>query len=341
MITELCVIGHASNLGGADTELDHQIYCWQNMGIKVHICHTGELSPRLLDMKLQDRGCIYHKSRDWPSLKGFHVISFCNGRFLENLEIIKIYAKTATFVNCMTWAFRKEIEFQRKGLIDFHLYQTDHGMDMIGSKLKNLGKPYRAIRVDPYFKRDDFPFIINRSNETFKFGRISRGDAQKFNVHQLDIYKKFYSKKPKDGIIMGWGPKTISKYPNQSIPNYIKTYPECGISQQDFYKHCDSVIMSTDTFENLPRVGMESISSGSVLVVDNRGGWKHLVNNGVTGFLCNDVNDFITKSTLLANNDNIRESMRHEAIKKLDVTWGMEAAMKSWDKVFTQVEKLK
>ena len=30
-----------------------------------------------------------------------------------------------------------------------------------------------------------------------------------------------------------------------------------------------------------------------------------------------------------------------KSIKKLDETWGMEAAMKSWDRVFTEWEKLR
>jgi len=51
MIDELCVIGHPSRLGGADTELDHQIHCWQLMGIKVHICHTDALDANCFSMK--------------------------------------------------------------------------------------------------------------------------------------------------------------------------------------------------------------------------------------------------------------------------------------------------
>lgn len=43
MIDTVCIIGHPSRLGGADTELDHQIYCWQAMGVDVHVCHTGPI----------------------------------------------------------------------------------------------------------------------------------------------------------------------------------------------------------------------------------------------------------------------------------------------------------
>jgi hypothetical protein len=86
MLEALCVIGHPSRLGGADTELDHQITCWRAMGVEVHICHTGELDSHLKGMQLEARGCVYHTPRDWESLEGMHCISFCNGDFLSNLQ---------------------------------------------------------------------------------------------------------------------------------------------------------------------------------------------------------------------------------------------------------------
>ena len=38
---DICVIGYPSRVGGADTELDHQIRVWQALGVKVHLIHTG------------------------------------------------------------------------------------------------------------------------------------------------------------------------------------------------------------------------------------------------------------------------------------------------------------
>ena len=99
MIDELCVIGHPSRLGGADTELDHQIHCWQAMGIRVHVCPTGRLDTNLVAMKLEERGCIYHQPNDWPSVTGLHCISFCNAGFLSGLPEIQKHARTTSFVN--------------------------------------------------------------------------------------------------------------------------------------------------------------------------------------------------------------------------------------------------
>ena len=49
---EICVIGFPSRVGGADTELDHQIRVWQALGIRVHLIHTGELDEGLRAMRM-------------------------------------------------------------------------------------------------------------------------------------------------------------------------------------------------------------------------------------------------------------------------------------------------
>jgi hypothetical protein len=56
--------------------------------------------------------------------------------------------------------------------------------------------------------------------------------------------------------------------------------------------------------------------------------------------LCDNERDFIKHSELLANNDDLRKTMRHAALDKLNDKWGKEHSMKSWAIVFDQWEKL-
>jgi glycosyltransferase involved in cell wall biosynthesis len=351
MIKELCVVGHPSFVGGADTELLDQIKCWSKMGIKIYICHTGPIVPYFKTMNLSEKyGCIYLRPRHWNDVTGFHCISFCNGEYLSNIQHIKKYARSTSFVNCMTWNFEKEVKAQSEGWIDFHLYQTDHGMMRISRNLHHLGK-YKALRFDPYFDTSAFPFHKNRPNDHFRFGRISRCDLAKYAEDQFNIYDRFQSPVPKSGVILGWGERVRAKYnlshkdlkrtPKRSeiYKDYIELFREGVITQQNFYKFCDVLIMSTETYENLPRVGFECMSSGSVMIVNDRGGWKLQVNDGETGYLCNKTSDFIEKATLLANNPSLKEDLRLKAREKLDNEWGLERAMKSWDLVFKEWEK--
>jgi len=331
-IGDLCVIGHPSRLGGADTELDHQIRCWHAMGIRVHLCHTGPLDQGLRQMRMKDRGCVYHESREWQSLEGLHCIAYCNGDFLSALPEIKKYARTTTFVNCMTWNFDKELEMQERGLIDFHLYQTPHAFERVSPKLASLGT-YRPLMVTPHFHAADFPYIDKRPTNTFRFGRISRGDADKYGSRQLWIYETMTAPVLKEGWILGWDSRAAEKFGRQP-DSYIHTFPEGGKSQREFYKFCDAIIMTTETFENLPRVGFEAMASGSLLVVDNRGGWKLQVDQGVTGWLCADDREFVYRSCRCAFETEERDRMRQAAREKLDREWGLESAMQSWERIF-------
>ncbi len=336
MIDALCVIGHPSHVGGADTELDHQITCWLKMGIEVHICHSGNFDANTDAMRLKERGCIYHKNRDWASLEGLHCISFCNGDFLKEAEEIHKYARSTTFVNCMTWNFEDEVRAQEQGLIDFHLYQTEHAFERVSPRLEGLGD-YRPLFFQPYFDATDFPYIDNRSQDKFRFGRISRSDADKFGPRQLWIYETMTAPVLKEGLILGWGEKVEQKFEKRPEP-YIQALPPNAISQRAFYSQCDAIIMTTDTFENLPRVGFEAMASGSILIVDNRGGWKLQVEDGVTGWLCNDDREFVYKASRCAFEYEERNAMRQAAFEMLQEKWGMQSAMDSWESVFTKWE---
>jgi len=242
----------------------------------------------------------------------------------------------------MTWVFRKEIEMHKLGLIDFFLYQTEHAKQMISKHLIPASRhPFRSVMNVPYFDPKPFTFYFNRPRDKFRFGRISRADPAKYHKDQFKIYEQFKSPVPKDGIVMGWNDKITKHYGfNESPVSSVKILPEMGITQQEFYKHCDCLIQQANTFENLPRVGMEAMASGTILICDNRGGWKLEIDDGVTGFLCNNTEEFIEKSTFLANNPEVREQMRFSALKKLMMTWSFEKAKESWTKIFNEVEKL-
>lgn len=333
----LCVIGHPIRLGGADTELDHQIACWLAMGIEVHICHTGELDANLKGMELERRGCVYHRPHDWASLAGLHCISFRNGEFLSNLKEIRKHARSTSFVNCMTWNFDREVQGQEQGLIDFHLYQTEHAYERVSQKLKDKGV-YRPLFFRPYFDASEFPYTDNRPLDKFRFGRISRDDGDKYGGQQLWIYETMTAPVLKDGLILGWGANADRKFGRKPEP-YIQALPPGSLTQRAFYAQCEAIIMTTDTFENLPRVGFEAMASGSVLVVDNRGGWRLQVDDGQTGWLCNNDREFVYKASRCAFEHEERNQMRQAAREKLEREWGLQAAMDSWAQVFEELEQ--
>lgn len=144
----------------------------------------------------------------------------------------------------------------------------------------------------------------------------------------------------KEGLIVGWNDKIRSKFGRE--PNYyVRILPEGEISQQEFYTFCEAIIMTTDTFENLPRVGFEAMASGSILVVDRRGSWQAQVADGITGWLCNDDREFVYKASRCAFEGKERTRMRVRARERLRQYWGLEAAMKSWEAVLKEIAQLR
>ncbi len=337
MIKEICVIGHPGPLGGADTELDHQIDCWHEMGLKVHLLPVWEPDEVQKAMKMEERGCIYHKAKDWEAAEGMHCISFCNSEFLKNLPKIKKYAKSTTFVNCMTWNFDEEKEMQEKGFIDYHLYQTQHQLAKVSKALKDLGN-YQPFMFKPYFKTDKFPFFRERDTDKFRIGRLSRADPDKYGFMQFWVYEAMTAPLAKEVHCLGWADNVAEKFKSQKIEEFILKYPENAFPAQEVYKGCEAIIMTTDTYENLPRVGFEAMASGSILVVDNRGGWRTQVEDGVTGWLCNDHREMVYKASRCAFEPEERLRMKLAAKSKLESEWGLEAAMKSWAKFFDKLD---
>lgn len=342
-LKRIFVHGFPGMYGGAGTELHHQIIAWVKMGMEVHLIPTWEnVSREPLYMEMISRGVHIHAMNDWSVVEpGDPVIGFCNAEFLNNLPDIRKRTKRTVFVNCMTWLFDKEKQAMADGQIAMFLYQNEDVRQKNMPILKALNRD-SAIRFStfiPYFHADDFPFVEERSNEWFGCGRISRQDADKFARNTLHIYEYFVAPKCKRGLFLGFGEKSERKIGHPY--SWIRTAANHKVvSQQDFYKHCEIVLQPTDTTENWPRIGFESMASGSVLIVDNRGGWKRLVEHGKTGWLCDNERDFIYYASKMAYEPNLRRDMAEAARERGLQLGGLKASMDSWEEIFEQMLQL-
>lgn len=342
LFTRLFVFGFPSLYGGAGTELHHQIIAWRSMGMEVHLIPTYEVTHEALLPVMTELGVHIHRPFDFDCLQpGDPILGFCNSEFLESLPEIRKRTKRTVFVNCMTWLFDKEKEAMAKGDIAMFLYQNEE------VRLKNM-PILRTFNDDPkisfntfkpYFYHADFPFIRERSQEHFGCGRISRQDADKFARNTLCIYEYFVSRKPKEALFLGFDERSAKKI-GSPFPWIRTASDQTVVSQQEFYRHCEIVLQPTDTTENWPRIGLESMSSGSVLIVDNRGGWRQMVEHGKTGWLCDHERDFIYYASKMAYEPNLREDMAEAARLHGLELGGLSASMESWEEVFEVMANL-
>jgi hypothetical protein len=340
MCGKIFVYGFPSLYGGAGTELHHQIGVWRGLGFKVHIIPTdaGYHAETLYPELIAD-GVTVHEHDEFSAIeREAPVIGFCNDRFLENLDAIRQYSANTIFVNCMTWLFELEKQRMAEGKIRTFLYQNEDVRIANSQILRALNPDAETnfLTFRPYFDKSRFPFIEKRDEQFFGCGRISRQDADKYSANTLHIYEYFVAPKLKKGLFLGFDKRSEDKIGKPYA--WIRTavdQNEC--TQQEFYRHCEIVLQPMDTTENWPRVGFEAMASGSVLIVDNRGGWRRQVQHGVTGWLCEHERDFIYYASKMAYEPNLRNEMAHRARAWSEVLGSLEAAKESWAQVFKAI----
>lgn len=342
-IKRIFVVGFPGLYGGAGTELHHQILVWLHMKMEVHLIPTYagyELEP--LYSEMIERGVIVHATNEFSVLEPWDpVLGFCNAEFLNKLPEIRRYSKRTVFLNCMTWLFDTEKDRMARGEIAMFLYQNSDVLEKHEPDLRqyNADPSIRFMAFKPYFEASRFPFITERDQGHFGCGRISRQDADKFAKNTLHIYEYFVSPKWKKALFLGFDHRSEEKIGKPY--DWIRTARDHHeVSQSDFYQHCEIILQPTDTTENWPRVGFEAMSSGSVLIVDNRGGWKRMVEHGKTGWLCDHERDFIYYASKMAYEPNLRADMAEAAKNRALELGGLEASVASWEDVLDAMAKL-
>lgn len=342
-INRIFVVGFPSLYGGAGTELHHQIIIWVLMKKEVHIIPLHEFYKYdSLYSEMLKWGVIIHEPEDWHVLnQGDPVFGFCDLIFLNKLPKIREYTKRTIFVNCMTFLFDKEKEMMSRGMIAMFLYQNDEVREKCMNELKSINNDDRIIykTFKPYFHKLYFPFVNMRCDDSFCCGHISRSDPNKFNANILKIYDEFICELPKKGVFLGFNDACKEKI-GEPFEWIILAKDHNDMSSQDFYGKCKIVLQPSDTIENWPRIGLEAMSSGSVLIVDNRGGWKQMIEHGENGWLCNSDRDFIQYANIMASDVARLKDMSLAAQVRVEKIAGLNVSIESWEEVFEIISRL-
>lgn len=337
---KLYVYGFPSLYGGAGAELHHQIAIWQSLDMEVHLIPTNpgyRYEPLYAEMLAS--GIVVHHHNQFSSIeRDAPVFGFCNSEFLQKIDDIRAYSTNTVFANCMTWLFDMEKKRMAEGKIRTFIYQNEDVRAAHSAALRALNPSAKVnfLAFVPFFDSSRFPFVEQRSSEFFGCGRISRQDADKYARNTLHIYEYFVAPKFKRGLFLGFDKRSEEKIGKPYA--WIRTAAdqnEC--SQEEFYRHCEIVLQPSDTTENWPRVGLEAMASGSVLIVDNRGGWRKQIEHGVTGWLCDHEREFIYYASKMAFEPNLRVEMAHRAKERVKQLSGAGSSQQSWSEIFRTI----
>jgi len=339
LMRKLFIVGFPGLYGGAGTELYHQIKLWVKSfpGIKLTIIPTmqGYVNEPLYK-EMVGLGVTIGDTMDFSAItKDDAVINFCSKTYLDNIHVIAQKTKRTIWVNCMTFLFDKEKEDAGKNNINFYLYQREGVRDFHESELRKLGSKGQFITFKPYFDPDGYEFSV-LNQEFTNIGRISRRDADKFSKSTLHIYEYIVSPKLKRGYFLGYDKMLQAKI--GKMPDWIRGYKDhTEFSVKNFYKTIDFIVQPTETNENWPRVGFEAMFSGKPLLVDDRGGWKHMIEHGKSGFLCKNEREFIYWGSRLAFEPELRIEVANNALIRAKNLSSLEESTESWSQVFEKV----
>lgn len=106
--------------------------------------------------------------------------------------------------------------------------------------------------------------------------------------------------------------------------------------KRKIYSAADYTVVPS-RIDNLPLVIQESIACGTPVIANDVGGIKDLIQNGVTGFISNDISASSLMDTLLFASVNYDYKMRERCAQYAIEYWSMELQGERYRKYFLQL----
>ena len=311
---EIWIGGFPSFFGGADTELDHNIDLWCSKGVEVHLVPLPSYDPLMLE-HCEARGCIAHQYE--PGIfRSKIVASFCNGEFLRMLpEIMNTGRPRAiAWFNCMTWTFQDEITAHQNGWIDYFGFVSDYQQKMLQPQLE-IHRPIKVLAgYRPYYSLTNpsqkLIFNYRVPKEHFAVGRISRDDAGKFSDDMWDIFHKVTAPIPKKVMILGFGSNAKSRCGVPPSKLDWQTWEPNAVPVGKLYNKLHAIIHKTGgSRESYCRIVPEAYASGVPLIVEKDFAFPELIDDGVTGYLCQSSDEMSFRASELAFDETKRKNV--------------------------------
>jgi glycosyltransferase involved in cell wall biosynthesis len=323
-MNEIWVAGYPSFVGGADTELDHNIDLWREYSVDINLVPMFGCDNKM--RKLCDsRGC-----KTIPYTKDIFkdkiVVSFCNGEFLKKLPEIMEYGKPKMIIwfNCMTWLFDNEIIAIKNKWIDYYGFVSEYQkkllLSAIQSRTDSTVQEFDGYK--PYFNpkniSQNLAFNYRIPKDYFCMGRISRDDGSKFSSDMWNIYYKESSPLPTKTFILGFGENAFRKCGSAPVGLDWQTWSAGAIPVKECYDRLHCLIHKTGgSRESYCRIVPECYATGIPIITENHYALPELIINGETGFLCDSSDEMSYRASQLAFDESFRKKIIDNAYNHL------------------------
>lgn len=334
---EIWVAGYPGFLGGSETELYNNIILWRKNDIKVHLVPMFPPDPAMIS-KCDQLGCtthIYH-----PAIfKNRIVTSFCCKEFLDILPVIMERGKPACVVwfNCMTWLFSGEIVAHQNKWIDLFGFVSAYQERMIKPALEKFNPVNKLEGYSPYFDLKEDMFSYSPYRDHFVAGRCSRDDGSKYPPDLWRTFFKISAPLPVKTVIMGWGRNAEQKCGFPPLGTQWEAIAPNKIPVSEFYRKIHCLLHKTGgSRESYCRVVPEAYAHGVAVITENNFAFPELVQNGVTGFLCNSSDEMSFRASQLAFDEALRRKLVYNGLEFLKTHIAdADKCMHSWQTILS------
>ena len=348
------VAGYPGLVGGAGPELWHMIRLWRRHGVDVHLVPMGTNGMAGADKRVRAYepdaamrkacdalGCWTHAYRP-DVFRGRTVASWCNEGFL--LALLHDIAtadrpRQTLWANCMTWTFPAEREAHAAGLIDTFLFQSDYQRRAIVPQLEAAGGPVHELAgFRPHFDVNDtlqgirFHYRDPADAGHFAAGRISRNDPAKFTADCWQTFAAVRSPLPAKAYVLGYDAKVEARTGKPPASLDWQHWPAGGVTAASVLSRLHCMIHQVgESRENWPRVVLEAMAAGVPVIAQRAYGTAEMIEDGVTGFLCDTGPEMAARASELAADEPRRRAMIFAARERLDALAGDLACWRAWD----------
>ena len=350
-MTQVFLIGVPQPCGGGNVEGGETALLWRRMGIEVTClyfsnCRCGrpvtaphsDANPwvrRLTDAGVRFVAGTSDRLREVPGLAGSTLSAFCVSHAMHNWPEMAGMGCRIVWSPCMTYFTPAEaVAFHAAPPTMVH-FQSRYQRQALQSHYETFGCRDFATMPGVFWPLE---FLPRRycANETFVIGRLARADRTKWSKDLWSILGEVRSRGVSvHAMCQGWGPQLSEQC--GTPPSWASCFPERSIHTPLFLLNCHVLMCCNreDTKENWPRVGLEAMSAGVPLVVDDSGGWPEQI--GDAGLLCNSPAEYVDALVRLGTDEAWRQELIARGEKRILEIADPEALSAKWMQVFSMV----
>jgi len=344
------LLGCPSTFGGADTERGHTALLWRKAGLSVSVLYFPEcrcgIRPVIPDPSnpwmapLREAGVSFvpgepGKLGEVPGLAGGTLVGMCHPHALHNWPELKALGCKLIWSPCMTnLRLDESATFSDTPPTAVHFQSRFQASQLIHE--------YRAFGCNEFHyirgAFDPLPFkpLAHKPGTPFVVGRLARACRTKWTPHLWELLGAVRDRGfDVRALCQGWD-DTLTAHCGEP-PEWATCLPRDALPVEEFLGRCHAMISCNwGVEENWPRVGLEAMSAGVPLVVENSGGWPEML--GGAGIRCEKLGDYVPQLAGLASSEMYRQEMIELGRKRMGEISKPGVLAKQWLAVLSSMQ---